>query len=74
MDPNEELVGADLMEHKIRHSHIGVSRAMSALSPLRINLEDYVNVPPIGLNPGHEGIVDEIKEVNYQNSLGILNG
>lgn len=52
MDPNEELVGADLMEHRIRHSKIGISRAISALSPLRINLDDVSGVPPIGMNPG----------------------
>lgn len=52
MDPNEELVGADLMEHRIRHSKIGISRAISALSPLRINLDDVSGVPPIGQNPG----------------------
>lgn len=40
MDPNEELVGADLMEHRIRHTKIGISRAISALSPLRVNLDD----------------------------------
>lgn len=65
MDPNEELVGADLMEHRIRHSKIGISRAISALSPLRVNLDDIVNVPPIGMNPGHEGIVTELQEVNF---------
>lgn len=54
MDPNEELVGADLMEHRIRHSKIGISRAISALSPLRINLDDVSGVPPIGQNPGKE--------------------
>lgn len=64
MDPNEELVGADLMEHRIRHSKIGISRAISALSPLRVNLDDVSNVPPIGMNPGHEGIVDELQAVN----------
>lgn len=65
MDPNEELVGADLMEHRIRHSKIGISRAISALSPLRVNLDDIAQVPPIGMNPGHEGIVDELHAVNF---------
>lgn len=64
MDPNEELVGADLMEHRIRHSKIGISRAISALSPLRVNLDDVSNVHPIGMNPGHEGIVDELQVVS----------
>lgn len=65
MDPNEELVGADLMEHRIRHSKIGISRAISALSPLRVNLDDVADVPPIGMNPGHEGIVDELQAVHF---------
>lgn len=64
MDPNEELVGADLMEHRIRHTKIGISRAISALQPLRVNLDDVIDIPPIGMNPGHEGIVDELEAVS----------
>lgn len=64
MDPNEELVGADLMEHRIRHSKIGISRAISALSPLKIDLDDVAGVPPIGMNPGHEGMIDELQAVS----------
>lgn len=71
MDPNEELVGADLMEHRIRHSKIGISRAISALSPLRVNLDDVASVPPIGMNPGHEGIVDELQAVIFFTSYSI---
>lgn len=63
MDPTEELVGADLMEHRVRHAKIGISRAISALSPLQVNLDEVSNVPPIGMNPGHEGIVDELHAV-----------
>lgn len=63
MDPNEELVGADLMEHRIRHAKIGISRAISALSPLKIDLQDVSGVPPIGMNPGHEGVIDELQAV-----------
>lgn len=65
MDPSEELVGADLMEHRVRHSRIGISRAISALQPLRVNLDDVSDVPPIGMNPGHEGIVDDLKAVRF---------
>lgn len=64
MDPNEELVGADLMEHRIRHSRIGISRAISALSPLKIDLREVAGVPPIGMNPGHEGVIDELHAVS----------
>lgn len=68
MDPNEELVGADLMEHRIRHSKIGISRAISALSPLKIDLDDVAGVPPIGMNPGHEGMIDELQAVCFRAS------
>lgn len=63
MDENEELVGADLMEHRIRHSRIGISRALSALSPLKIDLQEVSGVPPIGMNPGHESVIDGIQAV-----------
>ncbi|XP_055839160.1 putative ammonium transporter 2 isoform X2 [Episyrphus balteatus] len=61
MEPNEELLGADLMEHRIRHSQIGLSRAISALAPLKIDLEEIVGIRPIGLNPGHEKSLDELR-------------
>lgn len=61
MDANEELLGADLMEHRIRHSQIGISRALSALAPLKIDLKDVISVPKIGVNPGHENALDEIR-------------
>ncbi|XP_058455520.1 putative ammonium transporter 2 isoform X1 [Malaya genurostris] len=61
MDPNEELLGADLMEHRIRHSQIGISRAISALAPLKIDLEDVIDAPSVGRNPGHDQCVDEIR-------------
>lgn len=72
MDPNEELVGADLMEHRIRHSKIGISRAISALAPLRVNLDDVADIPPIGMNPGHEGIVDELQSVHFQTKFSYI--
>lgn len=64
MDPNEEIIGADLFEHRIKHSKIGISRAISALAPLRVNLTDVADIAPIGMNPGHEGIVDELHAVS----------
>ncbi|XP_071567758.1 putative ammonium transporter 2 [Temnothorax nylanderi] len=53
MSVYEEVLGADLVEHRIRHSQIGVSRAMSALRPFSME-KQLRNVPPIGMNPGHE--------------------
>lgn len=64
MDPNEELLGADLMEHRIRHNQIGISRAISALAPLKIDLDDIIDCPPIGLNPGHEKMLTKIRLAN----------
>lgn len=61
MDPNEELLGADLMEHHIRHGQIGISRALSALSPLHPEIQAARDVPRVGMNPGHEKYLDEIE-------------
>ncbi|XP_055598087.1 putative ammonium transporter 2 isoform X1 [Uranotaenia lowii] len=66
MDPNEELLGADLMEHRIRHSQIGISRALSALAPLKVDLDDAKTAPPIGRNPGHDQCVDEIRAASQK--------
>lgn len=60
MDPNEELLGADLMEHRIRHGQIGISRALSALSPLHAEIKEAKDVPKVGVNPGHEKYLEEI--------------
>ncbi|XP_063706513.1 putative ammonium transporter 2 [Culicoides brevitarsis] len=64
MDPYEELLGADLCEHNIKHGHIGVSRALSALAPADLHLEQYANIPKVGFNPGHEGILGELYTVS----------
>lgn len=61
MDPNEELLGADLMEHRIRHSQIGLSRAISALAPIKVNLKEVAGIQPIGLNPGHEKSIEQLR-------------
>uniref|UniRef100_A0A499FU05 Ammonium transporter n=1 Tax=Anopheles arabiensis TaxID=7173 RepID=A0A499FU05_ANOAR len=66
MDPNEELLGADLMEHRIRHTQIGISRALSALAPIQLDLDDVIDAPPIGRNPGHERCVDEIEAASQK--------
>lgn len=64
MDPNEELLGADLMEHRIRHSQIGLSRALSALQPLHVDLSQIAGIPPIGMNPRHDEMLQEIRQAN----------
>lgn len=60
MDANEELLGADLMEHRIRHGQIGISRAISALSPLHAEIQEAKELPRVGMNPGHEKYLDEV--------------
>ncbi|XP_017847227.1 putative ammonium transporter 2 [Drosophila busckii] len=61
MDPHEELLGADLTEHRIRHTQIGLSRAISALAPLKIDLNEIAGVQPIGINPGHERRIEQLR-------------
>lgn len=60
MDPNEELLGADLMEHRIRHGQVGISRALSALAPLHTEISEAKDIPIVGVNPGHETYLAEI--------------
>lgn len=62
MDPNEEILGADLMEHRIRHAQIGLTRAISALAPVSIDLKEITGINHIGVNPGHDKIVEKIHE------------
>lgn len=64
MDPNEEVLGADLMEHRIRHTQIGLSRAISALAPISVDLKEVTGINHIGVNPGHEKIVDALREAD----------
>ncbi|CAH0761560.1 unnamed protein product [Diatraea saccharalis] len=62
MDPYEELLGADLTEHRIRHGQVGVSRAVSALRSFqRSNSVECVG--NIGVNTGHSFVVDKLHEV-----------
>lgn len=65
MNANEELLGADLVEHKIHHTQIGISRALSALIPGNIDLEELIDVPQVGQNPGHQSIIEEMRNVSY---------
>jgi hypothetical protein len=52
MDPYEELIGADLTEHHIRHSQVGVSRAVSALRTFYHATADIQDIQNVGSNPG----------------------
>lgn len=41
-----------------------MSRAISALAPADLHLEQYLKVPKVGYNPGHEGILGELYTVS----------
>lgn len=66
MEVNEELLGADLMEHRIRHQSIELSRAISALAPLQIDISELAGVPKIGINPGHERSLEELRAAEHK--------
>lgn len=55
MDTCDELIGADLTEHHIRHGQVGVSRAISALRPFYHDAADIQDIQPVGSNPGKQG-------------------
>ncbi|XP_049882667.1 putative ammonium transporter 2 isoform X2 [Pectinophora gossypiella] len=63
MDPYEELLGADLCEHRIRHGQVGVSRAVSALRPYHRS-NSIEEVGGIGVNTGHSHVIDKIYEAH----------
>lgn len=73
MEPNEEIVGADLMEHRIRHAQIGLSRAISALAPISVDLKEVTGIDRIGANPRHDEIVERMHaaddKISYWNSI-----
>ncbi|XP_061381356.1 putative ammonium transporter 2 [Danaus plexippus] len=61
MDPYEELLGADLTEHRIRHGQVGVTRAVSALRPF-YQSPSVELVGGVGVNTGHDLVVDKLHE------------
>ncbi|CAH2242785.1 jg293 [Pararge aegeria aegeria] len=62
MEPYEELLGADLTEHRIRHGQVGISRAVSALRPYHRS-SSVEGVGSIGVNTGHSLVVDKLQEI-----------
>ncbi|KAG8035571.1 hypothetical protein G9C98_000999 [Cotesia typhae] len=68
MSMREELLGADLVEHKIKHSKIGVSRAMSALRPFT-GEKKLTDILDIGVNPGHDFFVNNYRKSKRMNNF-----
>nr|XP_034838391.1 putative ammonium transporter 2 [Maniola hyperantus] len=62
MEPYEELLGADLTEHRIRHGQVGISRAVSALRPYQRS-SSIERVGNVGVNTGHSLVVDKLQEI-----------
>ncbi|XP_023952349.2 putative ammonium transporter 3 [Bicyclus anynana] len=67
MEPYEELLGADLTEHRIRHGQVGVSRTVSALRPYHRS-SSIEQVGSIGVNTGHSLVVDKLQEIQNKRS------
>ncbi|XP_014472374.1 PREDICTED: putative ammonium transporter 3 isoform X2 [Dinoponera quadriceps] len=66
MSVHEEVLGADLVEHSIRHTKIGLSRAMSAFRPF--SMENRLKeVPAVGGNPGHDSFVTQLQLKKLEN-------
>ncbi|KAJ9598650.1 hypothetical protein L9F63_010665, partial [Diploptera punctata] len=77
MKPFDELLGADLTEHHIRHSQVGVSRALSALRPFNHDDIGLETIKHVGSNPGHEKYINDnyeeptINDESIQNTINI---
>jgi len=63
MEPFEELIGADLVEHGVKHVGVGVSRAISAVqSALTPEMAVYFDTQrQIGINPGKNILAESYK-------------
>ncbi|KAK0175709.1 hypothetical protein PV327_009438 [Microctonus hyperodae] len=72
MNPQDELLGADLVEHRIKHTKIGVSRALSALRPFTGHA-DLQQVIGVGINPGHESyLIKYTRSKRLKNMMKIM--
>lgn len=51
LEPHEELIGADLVEHRVKHEGVGVGEALAILAD-HFDSELLSQVRAIGTNPG----------------------
>ncbi|KAF6207295.1 hypothetical protein GE061_018536 [Apolygus lucorum] len=72
MPPHEELVGADLSEHLIRHKGVGVSRAVSALNLIGEKFSGADDTRIVGSNPGHELYLDRYIKSKLQEKTKLV--
>lgn len=61
MNPTDELLGTDLVEHNIRHSHFGMSRAISTILPHRPDLKYVTKIDKTGFNPAHDRVIADLR-------------
>ncbi|KAG8316750.1 Ammonium transporter [Homalodisca vitripennis] len=59
LSEHDELLGADLAEHRIKHRGVGVSHAVSQLFLTHPNTFNFQSIQNIGTNPGHEAYLSE---------------
>lgn len=60
MDVHEELLGADITEHFVRHRQVGVSRALSAFRTV-YDTSKSDSLHFVGMNPGHDKHLSLVK-------------
>ncbi|XP_066155328.1 putative ammonium transporter 2 isoform X1 [Euwallacea fornicatus] len=68
MDVHEELLGADITEHLVRHSQVGVSRALSAFRAV-LDTTKAENLNTVGMNPGHDKHLNMVKTLAFRKNL-----
>ncbi|XP_019873312.2 putative ammonium transporter 2 [Aethina tumida] len=62
MGVHEELLGADLTEHLVKHGNVGVSRALSALRPV-LDTSTVEKLQNVGQNPEHSRYLTLVKSM-----------
>ncbi|XP_056643940.1 putative ammonium transporter 2 [Diorhabda sublineata] len=62
MDVHTELMGADIIEHSIKHGNIGVSRAISAFRSI-LDTSEIDQLKTVGTNPEHHNHVNTVKNL-----------